>query len=142
MKQPIRVHAIVGFIFMAMGMFLLQQQHPKPPGPGPDPMPVPVPGEFRAILAFESSGPMSRDQLAALYSVKAEEYLKAKAKDWRRWDKDVDVSKAAEPLRTLWTAAKPKLQVPCIVVGSGSGVEVVPLTNEAELLKTLAKYGG
>lgn len=122
---------------------------PVPPGPTPTPTPtpVPVPQGFRAVLAYESSANMTKEQLAALYSPRVSKYLDSKtqdgAKGWRRWDKDVDVKYEPELWKQLWAAAKPMLgQLPAVVVVVGAKGEVFPFSDETVLMQILERYGG
>jgi hypothetical protein len=118
---------------------------PKPPDPPqpPDPPKPPPDGPLRVIFVYESSAPMTTTQQAVMFGAKVREYLDAKAKGWRRFDKDVDATneKDAE-IKALWGAAKGHITtVPCVVVGRGSDVKIIPLpATEDEALKVFAKY--
>lgn len=71
---------------------------PKPPGPTPSPSPMPE-GGFRALVVFES-GDLDTlpERQPLLYAKKVRDYLNErcvkgpKNRDWRIYDKDLDVS--------------------------------------------------
>jgi len=124
---------------------------PIPPEPPPLP-PIPTPAKgFRAIFIFESGSNMTRPQLVTLNSTKIAAYLNEKCAkddkghaDWRRWDKDVDVSKENPTLQQLWAATKPKIDtLPALLIVNDTGGKLMPLpATEAETLAVLKTYGG
>lgn len=115
---------------------------PQPPDP-PDPPKPPPDGPLRVIFVYESSAAMTAAQQSVMFGAKVREYLDAKSKGWRRYDKDVDAAneKDAE-LKALWGAARGHVTaVPCVVVGRGSKVEILPLpATEDAALELFKKY--
>lgn len=130
---------------------------PTPPGPGPVPVPVPS-GPFRVMMIEETADrtALPREQMAALTSLAAREYLGRKtAKDadgktpgYRLWDDDFDDEQTAnsgEPWPTLYKRAKADSQgaLPWLLMSSDNRVESRPFPKtEAELLDALKKFGG
>lgn len=124
-----------------------------PPGPGPKPEPTP-PGpkptsEMRVLFIYESADALTREQQNVLYSTKVVEYLNRKcAKDgnvagWRRWDKDIVLTKEADNWKKMLEASKPFTSLPKVVVFSGKTGESMDLPKTAdELLTILKQYGG
>jgi hypothetical protein len=120
------------------------------PIPIPTPFP-PTPSAFRAILAYDSSKPLSRGQSNVLNSTAVRGYLNAKClKDsdgrpaWRQWDVNVDVSNESSTWKDAWQEVKAKLgALPQIAVQRGDKLDVLPLPDtEAATLDLLKKYGG
>lgn len=131
---------------------------PVPPGPKPDPTPVdpptpaPIPDAgFRVLMIYETATAASlpANQIAALNSQAVRNYLNAKCvvgpdgktREWRLWDKDVNVSNES----TIWQNAmkRPRTAVPWIIISDGKkGFEGPLPVNSAELLKLLKQFGG
>lgn len=132
---------------------------PVPPDPGPGPVPpvppgplppIPVAG-FRTLIVYETSelSKLPAKQAAILYAKSIRDYLQSKAvmgpdgktKEWRMYDKDVDVSAESK----IWQDAMklPRTQVPWIVISDGktgfSGPLPADVTSTLALLK---KFGG
>jgi hypothetical protein len=118
---------------------------PAPVPPAPQPPLPPAPEGFRVIFVYETSAPLTPAAQQVMFSEKVRQYLDAKAKGWRRFDKDVDAGneKDAE-IKALWQAARPKVTaVPAVIVAVGGKAEVLPLpADEDAALKTLKQYGG
>ena len=95
---------------------------------------------------------MSKEQQHAFFSPKVEKYLDDKCADqrsgWKRWDKNIDVSKAAKLWQDLWNGVKGQLpQLPALVAFSSDGkgstkAEWYPISDEAQLISTLERIGG
>ena len=121
---------------------------PVPPGTTPVP-PGPVSG-LRVVFVTESANTLTREQVAILKSTKIADYLNTKAAktnnrpDWRRWDKDQDVTFENATMKALWAAIKPQLgKLPALVVVTDQKGEVFPLPEtEAATLEFLERYGG
>lgn len=120
--------------------------------PEPDVTPTPGPQTLRVIMAFESSAPMSREQLNTLHSTKITAWLNehcTKGADgrpsWRKWDVDVVVSQNEDPeLAAIWKASRPQLgTLPRLIVAVGNKVSVLNFeANEQETLDKLKSIAG
>lgn len=125
------------------------QPPPGPTPPVPDP-PTPAPAGFRAIFIYESSANLTREQLNILNSTAIADYLNRKTvktdnrPGWRKWDKDIDVTKETETWRALWEATKPKLgKLPQVLIVTGGEGQLYPLPEtEAATLQLLKSKGG
>lgn len=119
---------------------------PTPPGPvppGPQP-PDPTPsGPLRVIFVYESAQLLTPQQQWVMFGEKVRTYLDANAKGWRRYDKDVDAANEKDAdLRSVWQASKVHVTtVPCVVVASGTKIEILPLpATEDAAVALFAKY--
>ena len=124
---------------------------PLPPVPPPGPAPIPGDG-LRVLLVYETAalGKLPRAQAAILFSKEVREYLQTKCpsgpdgvtKEWRIYDKDIDVSGESTTWQTAMT--RPRKSVPWLIVSNpakGGGFEgALPATVE-ETLTLLKKYG-
>ena len=128
-------------------------------GPGPTPKPIdppipvpvdpaPIPGEgFRVLIVYESAERLSSGQAVALRAKSLFDYLNSKCaqgpsnKDWRIWDKDVDLSGES----ALWQNAmkRPRKSLPWIIISDGKTGFEGPLPPDIDsTLALLKKYGG
>lgn len=123
---------------------------PNPPGPAPGPAPIPLAG-FRVLMVYESAdlSKMPAAQQAVLFSKSIRDYMNSKCpvgpdgktREWRIYDKDVDLTAEAKTWRDAM--ARPRASVPWIVISTGtSGYEGPLPANAAEALALLQKYGG
>ena len=118
---------------------------PTPPGPEP-PGPTPIPkGASRVLIVYESADlpKMPPMQQAILFAQSIRTYLDAKCKpgpdgktkEWRIWDKDVDVSKES----AIWQGAMRAVpNVPWIRILDDSGVVVHEAILPADVPAALA----
>lgn len=136
---------------------------PEPPGPTPPTPPAPIPTEgFRVLFLLESADltKVPPAQLAAMDGLETVKYLDSHCAkeggtrnwpEWRRWDKDIDLTNATP----LWQSAKTqaladiakykggKPLYPWLVVSNGKAGYSGPMPEtQAELLKLLKVYGG
>lgn len=125
---------------------------PNPPGPQPDPPGPnpPIPSEGLRVLIVLETGDLSALPSAQVQALTAKEvlsYLNSKCvkvdnqPEWRRYDKDTDVSRAS----AVWQEAmkRPRQSLPWIVISNGkTGFEGPLPPNKDELLKKLKEYGG
>jgi hypothetical protein len=120
---------------------------PVPPGPVPPaPEPNPMPGVqgLHMLIVYESGdlGKYPAAQVNSWQSKAVFDYLAAKGKNWRVWDKDVDPSGDAPKWQAAFARAKGKT-LPWIVVSNGTtGYEGPAPKDAAELLALLKRYGG
>lgn len=119
-----------------------------PPGPKPDPdPPIPAPTGARVLLVNESSAVMSKGQLNVWNSTELKAYLDRKCvkgddgrPEWRKWDKDVSLTKETPTLVKLWDATKPQLKaLPAIVIVTDGSGEIFPLPETIAETLTLLK---
>lgn len=123
---------------------------PTPPDPPPTPSPIPEAG-FRVLIVYESAelGKLSPVQYNVLFAKKVRDYLNekcvpgpdGKTREWRIYDKDVDVSGESK----IWQGAmkRSRSQVPWILISTGRGGYEGPLPGSvAETLELLKKFGG
>lgn len=108
--------------------------------------PGPAPGEFRVIMAYESSAKMTKEQLAVFDSPVVADYLDSHCvKDgqqpgWRKYDLQTDARNDAPGMYKMWEATKPKLgTLPALIVKGQ--VLLWPETPTAAV-STLQRYGG
>ena len=132
---------VLAAILILVGLYALLKD--KAPGPSPGP----VKG-LRVIFVYESGSPLTKDQLAVRDSPKVADYLdkhcEGGKEGWKRWDKDVDTSKADKLWQDVWEATKPILgQLPQVVIVSGQKGKAYPFpATEQAMLEFLAKFGG
>jgi hypothetical protein len=123
---------------------------PTPPGPNPPVPPAPAAG-LRVLMVYESAdvSALPAAQQAVLYSKSVRDYLRAKCasepggwKAFRIYDKDVDL--AAESAEWKALMARPRKQVPWVVIADGPKVlyEGALPASVDEALSLLKKYGG
>ena len=120
----------------------------KPPDPGPAPTPTvnPFPGVsgLHLLIVYESGELQNypREQINSWLSREVAEYLKAKGADnWRRWDKDVDTSGAADKWKGPFMRAR-RESLPWVAVGNGTaGYEGPAPKTHAELMALLRRFG-
>lgn len=122
-----------------------------PPTPNVDPVnpivPVDKTSPLRVLMIFESGQNNTDAQLKALNSTRLIAAMNvACAKDsngvpgWRRWDKDLDVSKDVSPWPALFSAVKskmaadPSVSLPVIAIVRGNSVKLQSLTSESQAL--------
>lgn len=118
---------------------------PPPPGPTPPPpdaAPIPVAG-LHVLIVFDKNNPTSLTaaQHNAIYGEKVDTYLRAKAKDYRIYDKDVPLANVPK----VWkdAMARPRKSLPWIIVSNGTTGEELPLpSGTEELMLLLKRYGG
>jgi hypothetical protein len=128
---------------------------PKPPLPDPDPPkpdpPVdPKPAIFRVLFIHENDEKLTQAQLLVLNSTKMAGYLDGKTtKDgnrsgWRRWDKDINVTRESQAWQAIWSSVKPKIgELPQVAIIVDKRIDIHPLPEtEAKALELLEKYGG
>lgn len=126
---------------------------PKPdPKPDPDVKPAPTPGKLKAALIVYESAELSKLPAARqsiLYAAPVREYLNkvtptsadGKTKEWRIFDKDVDLSNAPEVYKKLMTKSRDSL--PWIYIDDGGSGYSGPLPDDTDkTLELLKKYGG
>ena len=126
-----------------------------PDEPEVDPTPTPpedVPTGFRVILVYESSDKYPPETNNILFSTKITEYLtKAcvqgpnRIPEWRKWDKDVQLTSNESPtIKALWEQSKPKFgTLPQLIIAVNGKAQVVELPpTEQETLDLLKKFGG
>ena len=126
---------------------------PTPPTPPTPPVPpVPVPGKLKAaLIVYESSelSKLSAARQSILYAGPVREYLNkvapqsadGKTKEWRIFDKDVDLNNAPAVYKTLM--AKPRASTPWIYIDDGAAGYSGPLPEDTEkTLELLKKDGG
>ena len=85
---------------------------------------------------------MSRAHLSVWNSTALKTYLDgrcAKGSDgrpeWRKWDRDIVLTKETKTLTQLWEATKPKLvgaRLPAILIVSDTAGELLPLPDTVE----------
>lgn len=127
---------------------------PNPPNPPPPPGPTPH-GLSRVIVAYETTQPMTKGQLAVLHSTSFLDWLDSHvAKDgstnlaaWRIWDKDVEVPDSAPDWKMAWEKAKNVISgkpLPTIVVfGSDGTVQAEQLPDSEDATITfLSQFKG
>ena len=136
-----KVANLIGIALIVLAFLAMIQK----PGPGPGPGPV---KGLRVIFVYESNSPLTKDQLAVRDSPKIADYLDKHCeggKDgWKRWDKDVDTSKADKLWQEIWAEAKPKLgELPQIVIVSGQKGKCYPFPKDPDAgLEFFQKFGG
>jgi hypothetical protein len=120
---------------------------PNPPGPTP---PTPTPNAVSVLIVDESSDygkPEYRPYLNVLNSTSIRSYLNTHCAkvdglpEWRRWDKDTDVSHESQK----WQDAMkmPRDSLPWIYISNGTAGFGGPLPKtEADTLALLKKWGG
>lgn len=120
---------------------------PQPDPPGPNP---PIPSEgFRVLFVYESKdlSTLPSAQVQAMTAKEVLDYLDSHCvkvngqPEYRKFDKDVDLSKASQ----FWKdgMARPRQSLPWIVMTNGkTGYEGPLPANTAELMKLLKTYGG
>jgi hypothetical protein len=122
---------------------------PVPPVPvPPSPAPIPAAG-LRVLIVYESSeiGKLPAKQVSILTSVPFRTFLDAncaagpdgKTKEWRLYDKDVDLTNEAPLWKTAM--ARPRTAIPWLIVSNGTtGFEgPLPATVD-ETQKLIQKY--
>lgn len=139
---------------------------PVPPGPGPNPNPGPQPepdpivdpqpefGNLQVLIIEETSQrpALPADQQTIIASPQIRAYAKeacskgadGKTPDFRIFDKDVQVTREPEWLKTAFATALTDSKVlPWIVLSNGTAGYSGPLpANEEETLALLKKFGG
>lgn len=112
----------------------------------PDPKPK---GDLRVLFVRETSAKLTPEQEHAFNSTKIAAYLNAKCvkvdgrAEWRRWDKDVDVTHESADWQQRWASVKGTLPTsPCMVIFRGEHATITGADTEAEALASLEKYGG
>ena len=117
---------------------------PKPPDPKPpDPKPTPKEGPLRVVMVRESATPLSRAHDVVWNSTKLVTYLNAKCvkdvttnrPEYRKWDKDVVLTKETPTMTKLWEDIKPQLAgqtLPVIVIVVGQSGKVHPLPESEQ----------
>lgn len=124
-----------------------------PDEPEVDPTPTPdTPTGFRVILVYESSDKYPPETNNILFSTKITEYLSRacvqgpnKIPEWRKWDKDVQLTSIESPtLKALWEQSKPKFgTLPQLIIAVNGKAQIVELPpTEQETLDLLKKFGG
>jgi hypothetical protein len=122
---------------------------PKPPEPDPvTPAPIPVDG-FRVMIVYETKdlGIYPGPQNAIFFSNKVRTYLDTKCvvgpdgktREWRQYDKDVDMKNESQ----LWkdAFARPRGKLPWIVVSNGKTGFEGPLPADVDsTIRLLDKY--
>lgn len=126
---------------------------PKPPpDPGPMPQPAPIAGDGLRVLIVYESGDLAHlppARLAIIYDAGVRAYLNqkcpagpdGKTKEWRIYDRDVDLSGESK----TWQDAmrRPRTSVPWLVVSDGKSGWEGPLPENAEkTLEILKRFGG
>lgn len=125
---------------------------PEPiPDPRPDPKPDPKPdpviptGDLYVFLSWERTVPLTAQQQEVLASRELAAYLGKAAKDWRVWEKDVEVNdKVPPPVARAWGLVRDKISVnPAVVVAVGDTITVfqLPATVE-ETIAQVKKLSG
>ena len=123
---------------------------PVPPTPIPDPLhPIPAAG-FRVLIVYDSTAPITAEQLGAMNGTKLAELLNTKCvktasglPEWRVWDQatidEAGLSDESEVWRTIWGVAVPQLtKLPAVVIVVGNKTRVLSLpATEAETLKLI-----
>lgn len=123
---------------------------PVPPTPPVPPAPIPDAG-FRAMVVYETAdlGMMPASQAAILTSAEIQAYMNQKAAkgpdgktaEFRKYDKDVDITKESAAMQKLFQ--RPRTSLPWIVISNGvSGYEGPLPANIADTLTLLKKFGG
>ena len=120
---------------------------PDPPVPPKPPAPIPEKG-FRVLIVYKASevGKMPKDQESVLYAKQVRDYLRLKCAPgpghgW--WILDVNADVSAVP--KLWqdAMARPRTQVPWLIVSDGdTGFEGPLPANITDTMALLRKYGG
>jgi len=122
---------------------------PIPPEPDPKP-PIPVPtGDLWVIFVYETAEPLTREQQIVFGSSTITAYLNSKCVKtsdrpaWRKWDKDIDVSKETPEWQALWNHVKPSItSLPAMIVVSKNKATVYAVIDEKTTLEALKKHGG
>lgn len=105
----------------------------------PTDAPIPDAG-LHALFIYETADRLSPGQAAIISSATLIEYLNNGWK-WRKFDKDVDLSKAAQPWAKA--ATRPRKSVPWVIVSNGkTGYEGPWPDTVADMIALLRKYGG
>lgn len=120
---------------------------PKPPEPPPTPTVNPFPGVtgLHLLIVYESAELQNypRAQINSWQSKEVSDYLRSKGSDnWRRWDRDTDVSGAESKWKQAFARVPRSVELPWIAVGNGtSGYEGRAPATHAELMALLRKFG-
>lgn len=127
---------------------------PNPPGPSPPPGPAPIDAKgLHVLIVYESAdlAKMPPAQQNIIYSQTVRTYLNdkcpagpdGKTKEWRIYDRDVDVSGES----AVWQAAmkRPRTATPWIVISNpdkGGGYEGPLPADVPATMELLKKWGG
>lgn len=129
----------VALTLIAIALYLVLRDGPPSPGPSKG---------FKAILVYETSKAMPKDQAAAFFSTRVDGYLDTHAlggrDGWRRWDRDVDVKNESKDWQEIWARVKPKMGTlgpQLVIIAGGDKFQPYP-GNLDEAMKTLEKWGG
>lgn len=141
-KMPVVVSNVV---------FTVGNPTPKPVDPVDPPIITPVTG-FRVLFIYEKDQKLTQEQANILASTKIVDYMDKKTtKDelgnngWRKWDKDVVISKKeSKVFQDLWAAVKPKIgALPQIGIVRDNKVDLFAMPDtEAKTLEFLQSFGG
>lgn len=121
---------------------------PDPPEPRPDPAPIPFQG-FRVLIIYESGMNLSLTQHSIIYGKTVRDYLQAKCvvgadgktKEFRIYDKDLDVTGDAYLWQTAMNRGRTKT-LPWLIISNGKTGYEGPLPNSvAETMILLRKFG-
>lgn len=137
----------------AVCVVIIGSPGPIPPGPDPTPpgpQPVPVSG-LKALIVYETgdASKLPPAQQAVLYSKTVRDFLNSKTaigpdgktREWRIYDKDVDMSGETKVWQDLMK--RPRASVPWIVLTDGAGTvihEGLLPANVQEMLDLLGKF--
>lgn len=129
-----------GSVTVQVGIAPVVVVDPKDPVVDPNnPAPIPDAG-LHALFIYETADRLSPGQAAIISSATLIEFLNNGWK-WRKFDKDVDLSKAAQP----WAKAamRPRKSVPWVIISNGkTGFEGPWPDTVADMIALLRKYGG
>jgi len=105
---------------------------PTPPGPAPVPS-----DSFKVAFIVETADTLTKEQTSAIYGAATRDYLNAKAKDWKVFDKD---DKPSDP---FWQSvlARPRTKTPWVFATNGKQTLEQPLPDSG-VVDLLKKYGG
>ncbi len=148
---------------VSRGTFSIAAPDPKPddpkpvdpvkPPPGPNPGIIPT-ADFRVLVVWESSGPITPEQANVLNSIAVANYLDSKCAGgkagWRRYEMSVTQGQTELQFwRDAWGPTKdvllkdPAQTVPGYVIFNGKSATAFPLPkSEAEAMEFLKKFGG
>jgi hypothetical protein len=121
---------------------------PIPPEPNPDPAPIPAQG-FRVLIIYESGVNLSLTQHSIIYGKLVRDYLQSKCvvgqdgktKEFRIYDKDLDVSGDSSLWQTAMNRGRTKT-LPWIIISNGKTGYEGPLPNSVPATMTLLRKFG